>query len=391
MILQHRRRGVTLTEALVAIFIMAVGLLSLLALFPVGAISMARAVRDDRCAQAAANADNLARILWRTAWLDPVTGSVVPEATALQREPALNALDNPTRFGPAAGGNPQLNIPPDATTPSWSVYIDPIGCNTFLPAIPPNPQWIANLPAQVAANSAANNVPGVVRRPIAPNFLPATSPDRRIRMCSVGDDIGFSRGGDSISSSGTGQVDRGGRYNWSWLIQRLKNNVRNEVNLHVIVYEGRPPADVALNEGWFQIEPPQNTTPPFPNNLSLISPGVSQVTIIKAGQTPRVRRGGWVMIAGLAVKNPLTSTPTPVPITELYRVTAITDVPNFPDKLQLELATPVRVTVTPQTVVNASPAPATQPFTYAARLFVMEGVVEVFDRGTISPTAPPAP
>ncbi len=45
-----RRPAVTLMEVLIAMFIMAIGMLALLALFPVGAVSMAQALKDDRCA-----------------------------------------------------------------------------------------------------------------------------------------------------------------------------------------------------------------------------------------------------------------------------------------------------------------------------------------------------
>ena len=40
--------GVTRTEVLVAIFLMGVGLLALLALFRLGALQMAQAIKDDR-------------------------------------------------------------------------------------------------------------------------------------------------------------------------------------------------------------------------------------------------------------------------------------------------------------------------------------------------------
>jgi hypothetical protein len=55
-----RRSAVTLMEVLIAMFIMAIGMLALLALFPVGAVSMAQALKDDRCASTAAMGENIA-------------------------------------------------------------------------------------------------------------------------------------------------------------------------------------------------------------------------------------------------------------------------------------------------------------------------------------------
>ena len=56
-----RQAGITLVEVLVAIFVMGVGLLALLQLFPVGALEMARAIKDDRTAAVAAEASALSR------------------------------------------------------------------------------------------------------------------------------------------------------------------------------------------------------------------------------------------------------------------------------------------------------------------------------------------
>ena len=50
-----RRSGVTLIEVLVSIFVASIGLLALLALFPVGALSMRQALKDSRCAQSSIN------------------------------------------------------------------------------------------------------------------------------------------------------------------------------------------------------------------------------------------------------------------------------------------------------------------------------------------------
>src|SRR5262245_56785654 len=95
MIVQNRRAGVTLTEALIAVFIMAIGLLALLSLFPVGALQMAQAVRNERAAQVANNPDSTARIMWRQGWSAASTNEILPDYYAMQNEPFLRALDNP--------------------------------------------------------------------------------------------------------------------------------------------------------------------------------------------------------------------------------------------------------------------------------------------------------
>src|ERR1700676_2510472 len=56
----RRRQGTTLIEVLVAIFVMGIGLLALMAMFPLAAVSMARSIRDDRVAHAATNAKAIA-------------------------------------------------------------------------------------------------------------------------------------------------------------------------------------------------------------------------------------------------------------------------------------------------------------------------------------------
>ncbi len=59
------RRGVTLTEVLVAMFVMAIGMISLLTLFPLGAMQVGQALRDDRATQLARQADAFVRQSWR--------------------------------------------------------------------------------------------------------------------------------------------------------------------------------------------------------------------------------------------------------------------------------------------------------------------------------------
>src|ERR1700676_4009663 len=54
-----RRSGLTLLEVLVAIFVMGIGLLALLTLFPLGILRMAKAIQDEKCGQAGYNAASI--------------------------------------------------------------------------------------------------------------------------------------------------------------------------------------------------------------------------------------------------------------------------------------------------------------------------------------------
>ncbi len=85
--------GTTLVEILVAIFVMGLGLLALLTLFPLGALEMARAIEDDRTAAIAVDAVALGQagrvLVSRTACFVETslsTGSVDPQTATRLRE-----------------------------------------------------------------------------------------------------------------------------------------------------------------------------------------------------------------------------------------------------------------------------------------------------------------
>src|SRR5436305_5645794 len=99
------RKGATLVEVLVAIFIMGIGLLSLLVLFPLGALTMAEAIQNDRAAHLAANAASVARLKEVRDKYDP----------------------NPDTSVGATYADPDNGNNPGVTDPSNPIYIDPIG------------------------------------------------------------------------------------------------------------------------------------------------------------------------------------------------------------------------------------------------------------------------
>ena len=95
-----RRPAVTLMEVLIAMFIMAIGMMALLALFPVGAVSMAQALKDDRCAYASVMAENVAiannlrygDLVVNTALASSASGLVYVDAYAGQQIPVQPTL-----------------------------------------------------------------------------------------------------------------------------------------------------------------------------------------------------------------------------------------------------------------------------------------------------------
>src|SRR5437764_12521596 len=62
----HRRPGLSLTEVLVALFVMALGTIAILTMFPLGMLQMGQALKDDRTSQAASSADGYMRWYWKT-------------------------------------------------------------------------------------------------------------------------------------------------------------------------------------------------------------------------------------------------------------------------------------------------------------------------------------
>jgi Prokaryotic N-terminal methylation motif len=180
--LKSRRPAVTLIEVLVSMFIMAIGMLALLTLFPLGAISMGQALKDDRCASTAAMAENVAI--------------------------AMN-IRHDTNVNAGFTGPPASNL----------VYVDPYG-------------------------QGLGKVGGVIPR-VSPSFVGAST-QLADRWFSLPDDIKFSENGTPDTSSTGGIVDRGRRYSYAYLLRQLQPAPNSLVQLYVVVYSGRPTGVLTL-------------------------------------------------------------------------------------------------------------------------------------------------
>ncbi len=177
----NRRRGITLLEVLIAIFVMGVGLLALLTLFPVGALSMRQALRDSRAHQAAANARSTAVAV--DVRNDPVVRNIMdPELT-----------DNTLKIFPNIPGTP--------------VFVDPVGSFTL---------------------GKLGQIPRV--RPTGLNNLAQVMP-----WFSLPDDLEFDAGGNAGPS-----VIRGNRTTWGLMLRRPRAADPSVATMAVVVYHNRP-------------------------------------------------------------------------------------------------------------------------------------------------------
>src|SRR5438445_4966279 len=120
-----RRSGVTLIEVLVSIFVTAIGLLALLALFPVGAFSMANAIKNGRCVQASVNATAFAKVanIANDSLVTPLYTNADPGLAALGQYPVI--VQNTQQI--TTPGTPPTTITLPYNGPSYPVLVDPVG------------------------------------------------------------------------------------------------------------------------------------------------------------------------------------------------------------------------------------------------------------------------
>jgi hypothetical protein len=335
--MKSQRKGVTLIEALMAIFVTAIGLLSLLVLFPVGAFRMAQAITDDRSAHAATNAFAIA------------------EATNLQNDPLItvgdqlpatlinigNAFTGP-QYVPAA---PQKV--PDLTTlagydgPSYPVYVDPNG-------------YFAN---QAPLGQVTPGI-GIPRRSVTY----ANTAGLARYWFALPDDLSYSNDGPyaglaaDLNSAPALQPTRDGTYTASFMLRRPRFQVSSVVEKTVVVYKNR--GSIGGENVYSNIK---------------FDPSTSEVLVTWAAGTqedPPIRKGSWILDATVLGPTPPKGVAPynyPEPHGYFYRVVNVTDAGA--GNMIIELQSPPK-----QSTVDANNNG------YGV-LIVMENVVEVFEKG----------
>jgi hypothetical protein len=384
MIRTHTRPGATLTEVLVAIFVMAIGLLALLTLFPLGALSMAQAIKDDRTAHSAKNGFAIAQVF------QIQTDQVVTNSGKLQTG-AVYPGNSPVYFFNPYPGIPQsftgtagfllapdLKMIPGYDGPSYPVYVDPWGWNYFQtmaqlhPNLNPTPPvnsvpsvnyWVLGYQPPTPLPPQPPSPPSPPLLPISPYFpanppglmynyssiprvplstLPSTglalgnSAQWLDRWCTLTDDITFSAGKSptepadaGLPSLGTGAVQRENRYTWAWLARLPNITDPTQVDTQVVVYSGRSVTSVGetaypsvIFGGYWDVT---QATPLVPTKTFVDVPYPS-------GKRPNVRTGTWILDATMCYWDPTRVPPSTVPDPHgyFYRVVGVTELGPLP-------------------------------------------------------------
>ncbi len=311
-----RRPGLSLTEVLVALFVMALGIISLMTLFPLGAVQMGQALRDDRSGQTASQADGVVRLWWQTEVVEP------PTPTSPFKDPFFAAFDTNT-FG---------TVPIDSPAPSYPIFVDPIG---YYAKNLNQKIWVGNFPSAFTPTAADPRI----RRF---NTQKLITPTLAIRACSMMDDITFDETGKPDLLSVPGTVVREGAYNWCAVIQRPNNSNRYVADLKILVFHTK-----GLYGGHRVGASAADDEVVYSGALlpSAVAGSTQVVLSVPIGSLP-IRSGSWVMDGSNGT------------VTNFYRIQSISE--TGASTTVLELDTPLKSTVT--------------------QLYIIRGLADVFDR-----------
>jgi hypothetical protein len=318
------RSGTTLVEVLVAIFVMGIGLLALLTLFPLGALNMAQAIQDDLATHAQGNAHALAEALDLRNDANVVGAYNNPDPGGTYGVKALTAANYPGYDGP-----------------SFPVYVDGYGA-LALSAQAQN--WVGDLLA--ATFTVPRRSPGVAANV---NNLPF--------YFTLLDDIKFLDSG--VPDTGSGQVEREGGISWAYLMRRPRLSVTSAVDVSVVVYARRP---LRTNKN---LNPNEAT---YTATFHLASNTVDLTWNTANGQTvPQLRPGGWILDGTVETRGNY-----PWPHGFLYRVSDVSDVTTVGvnGSVTLTIATPFREF---DTSLGQNPT---------GTVIILDGVAAVYEKRT---------
>jgi hypothetical protein len=332
-----KRTGATLVEVLVAIFIMGIGLLALLALFPLGVLNMAQAIQSDRAALCATNASScaVAKNLHRdSALIDNLniaTGAVTP-GPFTNPTPADTAVVSANPYGP-----------------SWPVFVDAVGIQ----------QGFGNW---VGGPGPTQGQYGIYR--VSPSYVTNTAAIRQ--WFTLLDDIRFDTNAVPAAIA-TNLFDREANFSWAYLLRRPLNGNTAAVNMDIVVYSRR---QLNLSQTLALPEYPYSGSVDF----ATPQPNIVRLSWNPGQNPPAVRAGSWILdaTANKIAGNPVTYKPGHA---QFYRVVGVNEVANNSSAIDVEVQDGILKDNT-----NTFGFPDNQIST--GTFIVLDGVVEVIPRGT---------
>jgi hypothetical protein len=402
-----RRAGLSLVEVLVALFIMALGMIALLTLFPLGALQMGQALKDDRCSQAVNAADNYMRTYWKQYVLEQ-PNNPDPFITAFwnPRNNPYPSYGGPTVRPTIPGGqmpnlqsNNAINVGNLPQEPSYPVFIDPRGLEgrrknptffsleVFWVAGSQPPPYRARIPRRTLAVSVSPVPPTPTLSGLGVAFGPYVDP---VRTCTLLDDLTYDENASARRVDSNGMplpIERQGRYNWAWMLQLPRTADTTTANMTVVVYDNRNP-DYPAADGEIVYGRARTTNPPN-QSVAQYAIGSTRLTFTypPGDPVPNVRAGQWILdgtqqatvvsatVPGGAVVN--------VRLANFYRVTGV-EIDETTNTVQLDLQTPIKALP-----AVAGLAAVGTPTSYFGDLYVLKGVAEVFERKPLSPSNQP--
>ncbi|MFM8272537.1 MAG: prepilin-type N-terminal cleavage/methylation domain-containing protein [Gemmata sp.] len=279
----RRRAGMTMTEVLVTVFVVSIGLSGVMAMFPFGARQMQDVLVADRATSHAHATDALVRGYWKEKVVE-LNGN---------GEPFWDALDAP------GGALPSLL--PRKNEPSYPVFLDPMG--TFRSTVASS-NWVGDR--------------GNTRVPRRSMKLVTTTGDPArvaLRLFSQADGLSW----DEDSQPKPGIDMRELRYNSLAVIQRPNNSDPFNATLKIVVFLNRK----------FQFYP-TGSEAVF---TSTWLPGTTQIQLSTRAD---IKKGSWIMDAGP------TNAALKIRHANFYRVVSATESPTNPNVYDVELHTPIK-------------------------------------------------
>ncbi len=355
-----RRKGVTLIEVLAAIFIAGVGLLALMTLFPLGAISMGQAIKDDRCGHIRESAAAIANIVWESGGNRFTLRTDDPYDLANNPQPynLTAAMSDP------AGGGTTFPYTPRGSETSYPVFVDPIGWNAY--SINANyantyQKWLCGLPGNNAGSMRRASF-RLLEDPAFDTNTPPPGPARviyqrqqRLRWMTFLDDIHFPRDVQALGLPGN-PVERAPRYSWAYICRRPTVS-EPIVELTVVVFSGR---SLELTGGQPEGETQYDAAFDTADNT---------VTLSWTTQPPpELREGRWILDPNSNVVNNPPNPPRLITRGYFYRVVSVEA--SGPNSMTVQVQPTLR-----NHVGNIPPIPF-------PKVIVMDNVVEVFERST---------